>query len=177
MNNRSVLRTAGVVALVASLSAALSGGAMAPEGAHERTLVVRGHGVDLANGAIVHSKTPTHEGFVQQSTEIVELEGDLHGRVLYQVTSRFDELHKRLVNTGHQVYSGTIAGSAPVMLYDDHFRFQADLASGAESGSVFLVHHLAGPQAACTLKVTGTGPDGQGNPTFTYHGECTLPGD
>lgn len=176
MNNRSVLRTAGVVTLFAAACAALTGGAAAPAREQARTLTVKGHGVDLASGAIVHSKTPTTDGFVQQSTEIVELEGDLHGRVLYQVTSRIDELHKRLVNTGHQVYSGTIVGSGPVMLYDDHFRFQADLASGAESGSVFLVHHLAGPQAACTLKVTGTGPDGQGNPTFTYQGECTLPG-
>ena len=176
MNNRSVLRTAGFLGLCAAATAALSGAAAAPA-SHARTLAVTGHGVDLASGAMVHSKTPTADGFVQQSTEIVELEGDLHGRVLYQVTSRFDELHKRLVNTGHQVYSGTIAGSAPVMLYDDRFRFQADLASGAESGSVFLVHHLAGPQAACTLEVTGTGADGQGNPTFTYHGECTLPGD
>jgi hypothetical protein len=175
MDNRSVLRTAGIAGLFAAAAAALAGGAAAPVAVPGRTLAVTGHGVDLANGAIVYSKTPTAEGFVQQSTEIVELEGDLHGRVLYQVTSRFDELHKRLVNTGHQVYSGTISGSGPVMLYDDRFRFQADLASGAESGSVFLVHHLAGPQAACTLKVIGTGQDGQGNPTFTYHGECTLP--
>jgi hypothetical protein len=175
VNNGSVLRTAGIVAVCVAATAVLTGVAARAEGARTRTLAVTGHGVDLASGALVHSKTPTTDGFVQESTEIVELEGDLHGRVLYQVTSRFDELHKRLVNTGHQVYSGTIAGSAPVMLYDDRFRFQADLASGAESGSVFLVHHLAGPQAACTLKIIGTGPDGQGNPTFTYHGECTLP--
>ena len=94
--------------------------------------------------------------------------------MLYQVTSRVDETHKSLVNTGNQVYSGTVAGSAPVMLYDDHFRFEANLASGEESGSVYLVHQLAGPPVTCTLRVRGTGPDPQGNPTFTYHGECTF---
>jgi hypothetical protein len=168
------MRTALVAVLFASGSALMGAALSATRTAPTRTLSVAGHGVDLVKGAIVYSKTPTAEGFVQQSTEIVELEGDLHGRVLYQVTSRVDERHKRLVNTGNQVYSGTIAGSGPVMLYDDQFRFEADLASGEESGSVFLVHPIAGPRAACTLKVTGTGPDGQGNPTFTYHGECTF---
>ena len=32
-----------------------------------------------------------------------------------------------LVNTGDQVYSGTIAGSDPVMIHDDQFRFYRDL--------------------------------------------------
>jgi hypothetical protein len=170
------MRAAIVTGLFAAGSVLMGAALSATRAASKRTLSVAGHGVDLVNGAVLYSKTPTAEGFVQQSTEIVELEGDLHGRVLYQVTSRVDERRKRLVNTGNQVYSGTIAGSGPVMLYDDQFRFEADLASGEESGSVFLVHPIAGPQAACTLKVSGSGPDGQGNPTFTYHGQCTFSG-
>jgi len=35
----------------------------------------------------------------------------VQARVPYQLTSRFDELHRRLVNTGHQLYSATIAGT------------------------------------------------------------------
>src|SRR6185369_5881556 len=50
--------------------------------------------------------------------------------------TEIDFVHKMLVNTGNQVYSGTIAGSAPVMLHDDRFRFQVNLATGEEHGRV-----------------------------------------
>jgi hypothetical protein len=108
------------------------------------------------------------------STAIVELEGDLHGRVLYQVTTRIDSARGKLTNTGRQVYSGTIAGSEPVMLYDDSFIFEANLATGYEHGQVYLVHHLGGPAVRCMLEVSGTGKDGNDNPTFTYRGDCVL---
>jgi len=160
-----------LVALTALL--ALSTGLHA-EG--NRTVQVSGSGVDALNTAIVHRQQPTPTGMIQQSTETVELTGDLKGRVLYHVTSVFDFVHGTLVNTGDQVYSGTIAGSAPVLVHDDQFRFEANLNTGQESGQVFLFDRLAGPKVRCALTVVGTGLNGEGNPTFTYHGECTFRG-
>ena len=121
-------------------------------------------------------RKPTPTGMIQKSTEIVELKGDLNGRVLYHVTSTFDFVAGTLVNTGDQVYSGTIAGSEPVMIHDDQFRFQVNLATGEESGKVYLFGHIAGPKVRCTLDVTGTGMNAEGNPTFTYTGQCTFRG-
>ena len=139
-----------------------------------RTIQVSGNGVDALNTAIVHSQQPTPTGMVQKSTETVELTGDLKGRVLYHVTSVFDFVHGTLVNTGDQVYSGTIAGSAPVMIHDDQFRFEVNLNTGQESGQVFLFDRLAGPKVRCTVAVVGTGLNGEGNPTFSYRGACTF---
>jgi len=141
------------------------------------TVKVAGHGVDHLNGALVHWKMPTPTGLIQQSTEIVDLEGDLQGRVLYHVTSVFDFVKRALVNTGDQVFSGTIAGSAPVMIHDDRFRFDANLVTGEESGQVFLFDQIAGPKVRCTLQIAGTGLDADGNPTFTYDGECIFRGN
>jgi hypothetical protein len=140
------------------------------------TVKVSGTGFDDLKNAIVHWKKPTAAGFIQQSTEIVELYGDLRGRVLYHVTSVFDFVNGTLVNTGEQVYSGTIAGSAPVMIHDDQFRFEVNLVTGAETGRVFLVNHIAGPKVRCVLEGVGTGLNAEGNPTFTYSGECTFRG-
>jgi hypothetical protein len=142
-----------------------------------RTVKVSGTGTDLLNGAIVHSKQDTATGMIQRSTETVDLNGDLRGRVLYQVTSVFDFHKNTLVNTGDQVFSGTVAGSGPVLLHDSRFRFEVDLTTGADTGSVYLSHHIAGPQVTCTLKVVGTGKDQDGNPTFKYSGECTFAAD
>jgi hypothetical protein len=141
-----------------------------------RTVPVAGSGVDFLNTAIVHSKEITETGMIQQSTEIVELNGDLKGRVLYHVTSVFDFVHGTLVNTGDQVYSGTIAGSAPALIHDDQFRFEVNLVTGAESGQVYLFDHITGPKVRCTLNVVGTGVNGEGNPTFDYSGECRFRG-
>lgn len=144
---------------------------------HQRSSVkVSGHGVDHLTDALVHWKTPTPTGLIQQSTEIVDLDGDLHGRVLYHVTSVFDFVKGTLVNSGDQVFSGTIAGSDPVMIHDDRFRFEANLVTGEESGQVFLFDQIAGPKVRCTLQVAGTGLNAEGNPTFTYDGECIFRG-
>jgi hypothetical protein len=145
--------------------------------AAERTVSVAGSGFDDLANAIVHWQVPTPTGTIQQSTEIVELFGDLRGRVLYHVTSVFDFVNGTLVNTGDQVFSGTIAGSRPVMLHDEEFRFEVNLITGSESGTVFLFDHIAGPKVRCALHVVGTGPNGSGNPTFTYTGECTFRGE
>lgn len=141
-----------------------------------RTVKVAGSGFDDLKNAIVHWEKPTPTGKIQQSTQTVELYGDLRGRVLYHVTSVFDLVGGTLVNTGDQVYSGTIAGSAPVMIHDDQFRFEVNLVTGKDVGQVFLFNHIAGPKVRCTLEGVGTGLNADGNPTFTYTGECTFRG-
>ena len=151
-----------------------SGAARSDDGS--TTVKVTGTGFDDLKNAIVHWKQPTATGSIQQSTEIVELFGDLRGRVLYHVTTVIDTVNGTLVNTGDQVYSGTIAGSMPVMIHDDQFRFEVDLATGNETGQVFFFNHIAGPKVRCTLKAAGTGLNAEGNPTFTYSGECILRG-
>ena len=162
---------------IGSAESRASGNGTEPEkDAGSRTVQVTGSGVDFLNTAIVHSKELTPTGMIQKSTETVELEGDLKGRVLYHVTSVFDFVGGTLVNTGDQVYSGTISGSAPVMIHDDQFRFEANLVTGAESGQVYLFNHIAGPKVKCTLKVVGTGVNSEGNPTFDYSGECRFRG-
>jgi hypothetical protein len=139
-----------------------------------RSIQVNGTGTDLLNGAIVHSKKQTSNGMIQQSTETVELKGDLTGRILYHVTSTVDFANDTLVNTGDQVFSGTIGGSDPVMIHDGRFSFHADLKTGADTGSVYLVDHIAGPKVRCTLQVVGTGKDADANPTFSYAGHCEF---
>ena len=139
-----------------------------------RTVHVTGSGIDELGGAIVHSKQPTPTGVIQRSTETIELTGDLHGRVLYHVTSVFDFKAGTLVNTGDQVFSGTVAGSEPVLLHDSKFQFDVNLNSGEDTGSVYLLDHIAGPRIQCVLKVSGSGKNQDGNPTFTYSGECIF---
>ena len=135
---------------------------------------VKGSGTDLLNSAVVHSKKATPTGEIQRSTEIVELRGDLNGKILYHVTTVIDTKKGTLVNTGDQVFSGSIAGSAPVMLHDSKFRFEVNFASGVETGSVYLFDHIAGPHVRCELKVNGTGKSADGNPTFAYTGTCKF---
>ena len=159
---------------VVMASAVTSIAAFAVEPTVERTIKVSGTGTDLLNGALIHSKKPTATGVIQRGTEIVELSGDLSGKVLYHVTTVIDNQKGTLVNTGDQVFSGTVAGSEPVMIHDSRFRFQVDLGTGADSGSVYLFDHIAGPQVRCELKVTGTGKTADGNPTFSYTGTCKF---
>jgi hypothetical protein len=139
-----------------------------------RSVQVTGNGTDLVNGAIIHSKRETPTGSIQKSTETVELKGDLLGRVLYHVTSTFDLANDTLVNTGDQVFSGTIVGSEPVLIHDAKFNFHVNLKTGADSGSVYLTDHIAGPRVQCTLHVVGTGKDADANPTFSYTGQCDF---
>ena len=88
----------------------------------------------------------------------------------------FDFVNGTLVNTGDQVYSGTVAGSDPVLIHDDQFRFEVNLITGAEGGKVYLLNHIAGPKVRCRLNVVGTGMNSDGNPTFDYSGDCTFRG-
>ena len=181
------------IANIAALSSALGLGCSTTEPTESRAInarevevhttslrasvvAVTGTGVDYLTSAMIHSTKPTPSGFVRQSTEIVELSGDMKGRVLYHVTTVMDTVRGKLVNTGDQVYSGTVAGSAPVMIHDDRFHFEVDLKTGHEQGRVYLLNHIVGPKVQCELHVVGTGMNGDGNPTFTYSGECNFSG-
>jgi len=140
------------------------------------TRSVSGSAVHFFTTAIVHSQTPTDTGMIQRSTDIIELTGDLKGRVLYHPTSVFDFVKGTLVNTGNQVFSGTVLGSAPVLLHDDEFRFEVDLNTGGlESGEVHLSDRIAGPKIRCDLVAVGTGAKTpEGNSIVDYTGTCTF---
>ena len=136
---------------------------------------VAGSGVHLFTSSVIHSQELTPTGMIQRSTDIVELSGDLKGRVLYHPTSVFDFVNGTLVNTGNQVFSGTVLGSSPVMLHDDEFRFEVNLNTGRESGEVHLSDRIAGPKVRCDLIITGTGAKTpEGNPIVDYTGTCTF---
>ena len=53
------------------------------------------------------------------------------------------------------------------MIHDGQFRFEVNLDTGAESGQVYLLDHIAGPKVRCRVDVVGTGMNAAGNPTFT----------
>ena len=176
-----MFRTAKLLVLTAILvgsvsTQAIGGRSSATPALPASTIQVSGSGVDFLNTVIVHSQDFTQTGMIQTSTESVDLTGSLNGRVLYHVTSVFDFVQGTLVNTGDQVFSGTIAGSAPVLVHDDQFRFSVNLVTGEESGQVYLINQIAGPKVRCTLNVTGTGVNAEGNPTFDYAGVCTFRG-
>ena len=176
---RSIIALACVAVLAHSLS--IPGPALvAIESAGEAngssiTRPVAGKAVHFFTSAMIHSRETTAVGMIQRSTDIVELSGDLKGRVLYHPTSVFDFVNGTLVNTGHQVFSGTILGSAPVMLYDDEFRFEVNLVTAAESGEIHLTTRLAGPSIKCDLVASGTGvKTPEGNAIVDYSGTCTF---
>ncbi len=135
---------------------------------------VRGTGVHFFTTAIVHSSESTSTGRVQRSTEIIELSGDLTGRVLYHPVSVFDSVAGTLVNTGQQVFSGTVLGSEPVLLYDDTFRFEVNLDTGETTGVVNLLRPLGGGGVQCRLEVVGTGRTAAGDATVDYSGLCRI---
>ena len=152
--------------------------AQAPAVSEQRShawIAVSGSGVHDFTTAIVHSSQPTPTGKIERSTETVQLTGDLEGRILYHPVSVFDFVAGTLVNTGHQVFSGTVLGSDPVLLHDDEFRFEVDLNTGATMGEVHLVDRIAGPRVRCHLEVIGTGLTPEGDATFDYEGECRVP--
>jgi hypothetical protein len=146
----------------------------------QEAIQVSGRGVDLASEAIVHSEESTPNGLIRRLTEIVRLTGDLRGYVLYQPTQQFDYVNNTLIVTGTNFFSGTIAGSDPVVLRSDESRFEVNLATGAETGKVQLTRSNDAPDKGrwfdCELAVVGTGATPEGNPTFDYSGECTRRG-
>ena len=146
----------------------------------DQTVAVSGSGVDIASEAIIHSEETTSTGMIRTLTEIVELTGDLHGKVLYQATQEFDFAASTLVVTGENVFSGTIADSDPVILRSDESHFEVNLATGDETGEVHLTRSNDAPENGswyeCDLAVVGTGQTPEGNPTFDYSGTCTRKG-
>jgi hypothetical protein len=164
--------------LAAVLFALLAGQASADDGMRERArwVPVSGTGVHYFSTAIIHSTTPTDVGFIQRSTDTVELDGDLKGRVIYHPTSVFDFVAGTLTNTGNQVFSGTVLGSEPVLIHDDRFRFDVNLFEGRTVGRIFLTDTLAGPRIRCRLKVDGVGEETEaGDAVFAYTGVCRMP--
>ena len=167
-----------VAALIAAtfLACAMASDARVPGGHQSGTRAVSGRAVHYFTTAIIHSQTPTATGTIQRSTDIIELSGDLKGRVLYHPTSVFDFVKGTLVNTGNQVFSGTVLGSAPVLLHDDEFRFEVDLNTGGlESGEVHLTDRIAGPKIQCDLVAVGAGEQTpEGDSIVDYSGTCTF---
>lgn len=136
---------------------------------------VSGAGVHQFSTATQHSEVPTETGVKARSTDIIELSGDLAGKILYHPTTVVDAAAGQLTNTGHQVFSGVVLKGEPVLLLDDSFRFELDLASGALKGDVLFDETLAGPQTECRLTVTGAGDRTEaGDPKVTYEGECRV---
>lgn len=80
----------------------------------------------------------TSSGRVQRRTGIVSLGGDLNGRVLCPPTLVFGSASDPLVDTGSQVFSGTVLGSVPVIVHDGRLRFEVDLGTGATIGQLHL---------------------------------------
>jgi hypothetical protein len=135
---------------------------------------VSGTGIHYASTSQVHPNTieVTPEGMNLISTDIVQLFGDLEGRALFQPHSVINFVEGTVVNTGHQVFSGTVLGSQPVMLYDDDFRFEIDIDTGATTGEIFLTSPIAGPKVWCVLTMVGTGQSPEGDNLSEYTGQC-----
>jgi hypothetical protein len=149
-------------------------------GSSQGAIPVSGSAVHYLSTAVVHSQVPTTSGMVQRSSEIVQLTGDLHGFMLYHPTSVFDFTANTMVNTGTQIFSGTVAGSDPMLLHDDTFRFEVDLATGATTGQVHLGRSKDatdnGQWYECDLSVVGTGMTPEGDALAEYSGVCTRRG-
>jgi hypothetical protein len=153
----------------------------ASQGIETRAIPVSGTAIHYFSTAIVHSQHTQEPIMVQRSTDVIRLDGDLDGFILYHPTSRFDFGAGTLVNTGTQIFSGTVAGSDPVILHDDTFRFEVDLATGATVGEVRLGQSRDAPHPGgwfeCRLDVIGTGVTPEGDNVSDYSGECIQRGN
>ena len=156
-------------------SAPLSSAASLP------AIPVSGSAVFFATTVVVHSEEPTETGMIQRSTGVVKLSGDVSGWVLFHPTSEFDFAAGTLVNTGTQIFAGTIAGSEPVILHDDEFRFDIDLATGATVGEIYFSRSNDAPHRGgwyeCRLAMVGTGTTPEGDLTSDMSGTCTRHGN
>ncbi len=162
--------------LIAVLASASSVCAEPPSNNGYRWVSVAGTGIHYFSTAKIHSKEETATGFVQRSTDIIELDGDLKGTVIYHPVSVFDLAAGTLVNTGHQVFSGTVLGSSPVMIHDDEFRFDVNLHTGETTGKIYLSDPMAGPKIRCELEAVGAGMTPEGDALVAYTGRCRLKG-
>ena len=137
---------------------------------------VSGTAIHYASTSWPHPDTyqATASGFTVVSTDFVEIFGDIEGRAVFQPFTTFDGVENTIVNTGHQVFSGTVLGSDPVMLYDDDFRFEIDLDTGDTTGEIYLIQQIAGPKARCIFSMQSTGQDADGNNLSEYFGQCRV---
>ena len=147
-----------------------------PSGAPIRSFDVSGSAVHFFSTAVTHSQEERPEGSIQRSTDIIRLTGDLDGYVLYHPTTVIDFAAGTLVNTGTQIFSGTVAGEGPVLLHDDTFRFEVRLATGETRGTVHLGRSLDAPRPSgwfeCDLDIVGTGLTPEGDGLADYSGSC-----
>ena len=137
---------------------------------------VSGTAIHDFNTVILHREKTRPNGVKKTvTTETIDLSGDLEGRVLYQPVGVLNEARGTLVNTGRQVFSGTILGSRPVMLFDDEFRFEVNFFLQQVRGEVYLSERLSGPRIACELEIIGGDQPPVDNRTFsTYSGFCWI---
>lgn len=67
-----------------------------------------------------------------------------------------------------------------MVLHDDTFRFEVNLATGKTTGEVHLSRSKDAPRRGqwyeCHLSIIGTGMTPEGDATFTYTGECVGAG-
>lgn len=140
-----------------------------------KRIEVSGGGIHDFSTQIVHRSKTTGSGKREVTTESIDLWGDLEGRVLYQPRGVYNFNKGTLVNTGNQVFSGTIKGSRPVMLFDDAFRFEVNLFNGTVRGEVYLTQQLSGPKMSCELTIADDGVrESDGQPLFRYEGFCWV---
>ena len=125
---------------------------------------------------ITHESRPTSQGEFRRTTETIDLFGDLEGRVLYQPETVINFAECSLVNTGNQVFSGTVLGEGPVLLHDDLFRFDVNICTGETVGKAFLVDRIDGPFVDCVIDIVGTGFTEEGNGLAEYTGRCRIRG-
>lgn len=135
---------------------------------------ISGTAIHYFDTKIVHRSHETAGGLRETTTETIDLTGDLEGRVLYQPTGNYDFVNGKLVNTGKQVFSGTVLGSEPVVIFDDEFRFEVDLNTGVVQGKVYLSNSIAGPKTECELEVSGRAQPGASSSRATYTGYCRV---
>lgn len=141
---------------------------------------VSGSGIIFTGTTIVHSEEPTPTGMIQRSSVSGQLSGDLSGSILFNPVSVFDFANGTLVNTGNQFFSGTVAGSDPVVLHDDSFRFDIDLSTMSTVGTAHFSRSGDEPHQGhwfeCDLVIVGTGVTAEGDITSDYSGECVERG-
>jgi hypothetical protein len=140
-------------------------------------IAVSGSGVHYFSTAVAHSIDENAGGSVARSTDIIRLTGDLDGYVLYHPTTVIDFAAGTMVNTGTQIFSGTVAGEGPFILHDDTFRFEVQLETGETRGTVHLRQSLDAPDGSgwyeCDLEIVGTGMTPEGDGLADYSGTCT----
>ena len=166
------------ILLIPAVGPGWDSGSAGPSGS--APFAVSGTGIHYFTTAVVHGQEPTGTGLVQRSSDIIQLDGDLQGYILYHPTSVFDFADSTLVNTGTQVFSGTVGDSEPVVLHDDTFRFESDLATGATTGEVHLRRSDDAPSETwfeCDLDVIGTGLSPEGDGLVDYAGPCVAQGE